>query len=236
MVSYDGKTGYDDNWDEYYKMCLIVQNRNNVSSKTLRLIRERISFAFMNNRNSVPACIAFLYSLIMKLYNSSESDAWLKMAIDGNDPDAMERAGAKDIVTITKLASEYGHTSAMLNLCIEPSGLFRRDVLLWYTKRACYHGHFMGNLMAEDVPGYYVCGREYDPFLRHVWTGSRLDGADETYVRKCVELYLNVQHAARRSALCITHVLRSLMGRDLATLLGKAVYATRAVDPEAWLR
>jgi hypothetical protein len=55
---------------------------------------------------------------------------------------------------------------------------------------------------------------------------------------KCISLYLKVTAKARRAALQTVVAVRSPWcrgSRDLARLIGKAVYETRYTDTDAWV-
>jgi len=51
----------------------------------------------------------------------------------------------------------------------------------------------------------------------------------------CIDTYRYVTEKSRRSALYTVFVFKQLFSRDLAPMMGRAVYATRLVDANAWM-
>lgn len=70
----------------------------------------------------------------------------------------------------------------------------------------------------------FTVGRELD--------GHYLIRLEKKYGR-CIYVYLEIMHRARRAALQATVVLKNYIGIDVARLIGKMIYETRN-DPEIW--
>ena len=75
--------------------------------------------------------------------------------------------------------------------------------------------------------------------------GKELDGYNELYgtipeINKCPECtamvtcYRTVLHACRSAVLCVVHLFRHLVGRDVAKMIAVRVFATRT-DVHAWI-
>jgi hypothetical protein len=80
---------------------------------------------------------------------------------------------------------------------------------------------------------FFYAGRELEGY-RRLWK----DGGERPSKvwRRCIYVYQSVTERARRAALQTVVAIRPLCGgsRDVARLIGKAVYKTRYTDTEAW--
>ena len=139
---------------------------------------------------------------------------WIKRAAEAGDPDGIYDDVPLDFAAFERLAEDYGHIRSMGIL-----GLQMGDVK-W---RARYYA-YQYLLIESTNDDRYVIGREYEPFVRELWTN--VDYSDST-ILQCVDFYLDTQHAARQAALCSVFIFRPLYGRDITTLIGKKVYALR---------
>ena len=90
--------------------------------------------------------------------------------------------------------------------------------------------HAAGRAEADTLQVLCAAGRELEGFGEFWDEGRR---PDESYLR-CIDVYLSVTHRARRAALQTVAGLRELgLPRDVAVLIGRAVYDTR-LDAWAW--
>jgi hypothetical protein len=55
------------------------------------------------------------------------------------------------------------------------------------------------------------------------------------FMQYCLYVYNTATNRARRAALEACAVLRRLLGRDVAQMIAREIYATRATDPESWI-
>jgi hypothetical protein len=85
-----------------------------------------------------------------------------------------------------------------------------------------------------DTDALYLMGKELDGY-RELYPpidyGQWRRGSE--WERDLVSLYRRTMHACRRSALFVVLSFRLLMGRDIAGIIAKKVYATRC-DTQAW--
>jgi hypothetical protein len=174
----------------------------------------------------------------------------VKQAAILGDADALCKLGRmtddfSDKISFFIHAADHGSSYAMRFLCImKKTGIIVLDppsFAKYLARIILYHrwGHydFRDDIRPDesDPMCMYVFGRElqgYETIQRslgfHKLRSARLASSPEL---RCIDFYLNVSHRARRSALYVVHAFRGIFGRDVARLVGKAVYKTR----EEWV-
>ena len=113
--------------------------------------------------------------------------------------------------------AQIGSTRCMRKLNAQSAKFYAKCIL--YTAHA--HIPEPEGFVEEDR---FIIGQELEGY-NQFWDSNRVIGL--TYLNGCIELYLTHLHYARRAALQTVVALRTLLGRDVAQIIGKLVYATR---------
>ena len=181
--------------------------------------------------------------------DEDEKMAWFRKAAELNDPDGLcELADRVEEGRFQLLcgAAARGHVYSMRRLAsnysdrlspVEMATFGTRFVL--YTDLKNRFTSIIGDAAqrfdneqasANDLAVLCAAGRELEGYDQ-LWDAGR--HPHDSWM-PCIEVYLTVTHRARRAALQTVVGLRELgLPRDVAVLIGRAVYATRT-DARAW--
>ena len=221
-------------WAQYYRgVALLELGEEDAGLKLLR--------------QSAEAGFAPAMSWLGANVKGDEKFAWIRKAAELNDPDGLNSLA--DLVEESRFellckAAARGHARSMWRLAnifsdrlspVEVATFDARHVL--YTGDRIFIGPVVGatvqrlraeSLEANDVPVLRAAGRELEGYDKLWDAGRPLDASR----MRCIDLYLTVTHGARRAALQTVAGLREIgLPRDVALLIGRAVYATRT---DAW--
>ena len=178
---------------------------------------------------------------------------WFRKAADLNDPSGICSVGHYHggglflFCEMLRKAAARGHVKSMCYLDmgenlspIERAKYGARAALLsgtsvhLHSPLRCKEGdQILDPIVMDDV--LYAAGRELEGYSQ-IWDSGYLYEPNQPYVERSIDVYLTVTHRARRAALQTVAGLWQVVGlpHDVAVLIGRAVYETRA-DARAWL-
>jgi hypothetical protein len=219
-------TTEDNPWGWYYR------------GRALWNIIHRSAASFELLKKSAEAGFAPAMSFLGSVTDGKEErTTWFRKAAELNDPDGLyesalcSRSGGGDrMFELLCKAVTLGHALSMWRLARDFSDrLSPVEVVSFRARYVLYSG-------VKDVTGptvlsmSYAAGRELDGYCQF-WDNDC--HPDISYLM-CIKIYRAVTRRARRAALQTVAVLKKIrLPRDVAKLIGQAVYATRT-DACAW--
>jgi hypothetical protein len=184
-------------------------------------------------------------SFVAYMSGKEEGTAWLRKTAALNDAEGLWRLAVFDedkTFELLRAAAAQGHAYSMRMLVeqyehrlskIEVATFYARCMLL--SGDCGFNSRLVYNAVVEhDVDVMCAVGCELEGYSSLWDNGRHPDKSPNKSIWPCTDVYLTVMHRARRAALQTASVLVRHLGRDVTTLIAKAVYQTRTTTPRAW--